>query len=289
MKNLQHFEYHLKREKLQENSIRGHLQNVTYFMAWAQDSNLDVQLLSYNELLGYVSYLKAKSLSIPTINIRLNSVRKYYDYLKAEGITEANPARKLHIKGEIKRVIVNPLSYTELESLYHEYAKPREFYWKESHCAVHKRNSIILGLMIWQGIHSGELDKIETGHVNIDQGTITIPGGIRSNSRELKLESKQMITLYQYLNETTFTSEKLFRCRPHDTMQALLNELKGINPTVRNAAHIRASVILHWMKMYDKRQVQYMAGHRNISSTEHYQLQELTGLIDQLARHHPFG
>ena len=287
---LEAFSQYLKGEKLNSSSIPDHVKNLSYYLAWAEENGItEPQHTTYSELLGYVSHLKTKSLSIATINIRLNSLRKYYDYLKVEGITESNPARKLYIKGTVKGVIVNPLTYTELETLYVEYAKPKEYYREEKQKSVQKRNSIILGLMIWQGIHSGELNKIELEHVNISQGNITIPGGTRSNSRELKLESRQMISLYQYMSETKFNTEKLFECHPHNTMQALVSELKGINQTIRNAAHIRASVILHWMKMYDKRQVQYMAGHRNISSTEHYQMQELTGLIEQLARHHPFG
>jgi integrase/recombinase XerD len=287
---MKNFEAYLRAEKLNERSIPEHVKNLNHYFAWAKEHNIaEPQHTTYNELLGYVSYLKTKSLNTSTINIRLNSLRKYYDYLKAEGITEANPARKLHIKGTVKRVVVNPLSYSELETLYEVYSKPKERYREAKHQRAHRRNSIILGLMVWQGIHSGELGKIELQHINLNQGTITIPGGIRSNSRELKLEPRQMIAMYQYISETTFATEKLFSGQMQDRVQALTNELKGINPTIRNAAHIRASVILHWMKMYDKRQVQYMAGHRNISSTEHYQMQELTGLIDQLARHHPFG
>jgi integrase/recombinase XerD len=290
MKNLQNFEDYLKGEKLSPSSIPDHVKNLSYYLTWAEENKIaEPRHTTYSELLGYVSHLKTKSLSIATINIRLNSLRKYYEYLKAEGITDANPAKKLYIKGAVKGVIVSPLSYTELETLYVEYSKPKEKYREAKNEAVHKRNSIILGLMIWQGIHSGELNRIELQDININQGTIILPGGTRSNSRELKLESRQMISLYQYMSETKFSTEKLFACHPHNTMQALVSELKGINQTIRNAAHIRASVILHWMKMYDKRQVQYMAGHRNISSTEHYQVQELTGLIDQLARHHPFG
>lgn len=38
-----------------------------------------------------------------------------------------------------------------------------------------------------------------------------------------------------------------------------------------------------------QRQVQYMAGHKWIGSTEHYQVQELDGLIDMLGKHHPFS
>jgi integrase/recombinase XerD len=287
---MKNFEVYLEGEKLCLSSIKEHVKNLSYYLAWAEENKIaEPQHITYSELLVYVSYLKTKSISIATINLRLNSLRKYYEYLKTEGITENNPARKLYIKGTVKRVVVNPLTYTELETLYVEYAKPKEYYKEEKHKKAHQRNIIILGLMIWQGIHSGELNKIQQEHVNIGQGVITIPGGLRSNSRELKLESRQMISLYQYMSETRFRTERLFECHPHNTIYALVDELKGINPTIRNAAHIRASVILHWMKMYNKRQVQYMAGHRNISSTEHYQMQELTGLIDQLSRHHPFG
>jgi integrase/recombinase XerD len=233
--------------------------------------------------------MKNKSLSVQTLNIRINSLRKYFEHLKEEGIIEINPARRLYIKGKIKKVIVNPLSYIELEQLYHEYAKPKEHYREEKHRKAHERNSIILGLMIWQAVHSGELNKIEINHVKLNEGIIYLPATRRSKSRELKLESKQIILLHQYITELKFTSEKLFECHPSNTIQYLTNELKGINPVIRNAQHIRASVILHWMKMYDKRQVQYMAGHKWISSTEHYEVQELTGLTDLLTKHHPFS
>jgi site-specific recombinase XerD len=72
-------------------------------------------------------------------------------------------------------------------------------------------------------------------------------------------------------------------------MHLLMEELKGINPQIQNAAHIRASVILHWLRQHNKRQVQYMAGHKSITSTEKYAVQELETLTDQLSKHHPFG
>lgn len=38
-----------------------------------------------------------------------------------------------------------------------------------------------------------------------------------------------------------------------------------------------------------QKQVQYMAGHKYISSTEKYAAQEVEDLQDALAKHHPFG
>lgn len=288
--NLQSFEYYLKDKSLAEKTISEHLKDIIRFEAWAKENHLTgIEQINYTELLGYVQTMKNKGLSVQTQNIRINSLRKYFEHLKEEGIIEINPARRLYIKGKIKKVIVNPLSYTELEQLYHEYAKPKEYYREKKHRKVHERNTIILGLMVWQAVHSGELNKIETGHIKLNEGMIYIPATRRSKSRELKLESKQIILLHKYIIETNFTTEKLFECHPTNTMQWIVNELKGINPVIRNAQHIRASVILYWMKMYDKRQVQYMAGHKWISSTEHYEVQELDGLTDLLTKHHPFS
>jgi integrase/recombinase XerD len=66
-------------------------------------------------------------------------------------------------------------------------------------------------------------------------------------------------------------------------------ELHAINPSIANALHIRGSVIINWLKQHNKRQVQYMAGHKYISSTEAYAIQEIGTLQDELSKHHPFG
>lgn len=288
--NLHSFEYYLKDSGLAEKTISENLKDIARFKEWTKENDFSgIEQINYKELLGYVQNMKSKCLSVQTQNIRINSIRKYFEHLKEEGIIENNPARRLRIKGAIRKVIVNPLSYTELEQLYHEYAKPKEYYREKEHKAVHQRNIIILGLMIEQAIHSGELGKIETSHVKLNEGMIYIPATRRSNNRELKLESRQIILLHNYITETKPASEKLFECNPHSTIQYLTEELKGINPVIKNAAHIRASVILHWMRMYDKRTVQYMIGHKWISSTEHYEVQELTGLTDLLTKHHPFS
>jgi len=43
------------------------------------------------------------------------------------------------------------------------------------------------------------------------------------------------------------------------------------------------------LSQHNKRQVQYMAGHKYITSTEMYEVQQLETLTDQLSKHHPFG
>lgn len=295
--NLQRFEYYLKSSGLAARTIAEHLGDISRFAVWIKENHgligaeggfIEMATIRYNDLLGYVQAMKSKGLSVATQNIRIASIRKYFEHLKEEGEAETNPARRLHIKGAIKKIIHHPLSYGELEELYREYSQPKEHYREEKHRKAHERNTIILGLMIGQGVHSGELGKIEIHHVKLNEGRIYIPGARRSNGRELKLASWQIILLHQYMTEADFTGDMLFDCHPYTTIYYLVKELKGLNPVIKNPQHIRASVILHWMRMYSKREVQYMAGHKWISSTEHYQVQELEGLTELLEKHHPF-
>ncbi len=50
---------------------------------------------------------------------------------------------------------------------------------------------------------------------------------------------------------------------------------------------LRTSVITHWLKNYNLREVQYMAGHRYVSSTEAYQINDLDDLIEDIGKYHP--
>ena len=50
----------------------------------------------------------------------------------------------------------------------------------------------------------------------------------------------------------------------------IFKKLKSYNQKVINNSSIRASVIVNWLRQYNIREVQEMAGHRHICSTESY-------------------
>ena len=72
-------------------------------------------------------------------------------------------------------------------------------------------------------------------------------------------------------------------------MTRLLVKLRKLNPNIKNAKQIRVSVITKWIKMYNLREVQYRAGHRYISTTEGYKVNDLDGLQEQVNMFHPLG
>lgn len=78
------------------------------------------------------------------------------------------------------------------------------------------------------------------------------------------------------------------------SIRFLMEDLRKISRSlsgseVKDGQHIRKSVIANWLKEKDIRQVQYMAGHSKISSTEKYRAANLEELEEALKMHHPLS
>jgi integrase/recombinase XerD len=162
-----------------------------------------------------------------------------------------------------------------------------------------------LGLLIYQGLTTSEINKLEVKDVKLEEGNIYIPSTAKSNSRILKLESHQIIQLQNYilsirpvlLTMTEKSTDQLFisigktgiknPLNIFSGIKKLLANLKKIDPKIKDAKQIRASVINHWLKQYNIRQVQYMIGHKYISSTERYSTNKLETLQEQIELLHP--
>ena len=308
---LEEYKTHLTiNEKLSLRSITEHCNNMKRFHSWAtQEQYTSIDNLTYLELLNFIKQQKTNNIKVQTIKLRLNSISKYYEYLKHIGIIERNPTKKIKLKGELKTITQNILSYTELEQLYNQYLQLQQPKTNNPTTPfVKQRNNVLTGLLIWQGAISGEIAKMNLDHINLNDGTIYIPKCKRGASRELKLYPNQILQLYKYINEglpqlqnsnnqkqttnnpsLTPKSLSLFLGNIDNHIHHILNELKGINQKVHNASQLRTSIIIHWIKVYGKRQAQYMAGHKYIGSTEKFELQEIDGLTDTLLKHHPFS
>ena len=134
-----------------------------------------------------------------------------------------------------------------------------------------------------------------------------ISGSRKSNERTLELKSNQIIELMEYALQARQLfipfqedqeTKRLFLSVPaagqqkaNDSLQiwkGLTNEIRNQYKGFINFKQVRTSVITHWLKQYNLRQVQYMAGHRYISSTEAYMVNQLDDLIEDVDKYHPF-
>ena len=132
-------------------------------------------------------------------------------------------------------------------------------------------------------------------------GTVKIKRSRKHNARTLALQAQQIITIDRYLNQTRKElqtefdredSEQLLvtgYTHYYDAHRRLMQRLKKQEPRLKSVQQIRASVITHWLKQYNLREVQYMAGHRKIQSTESYQRNDTEGLQLDIDRFHPMN
>ena len=290
--NLKAYKTYLKSKHYKPSTITEDCLNMDRFTKWLKPENSEeLEQVTTPQIVEYVNHLQQKQLAATTINIRLRSIRKYYDYLKSESRIATNSVEEVKVKGAVKKVIIDPLDYSDLEELYKDYAT----YLKEKPVREKKqliastRKKAIVSLLVFQGLHVGDLQKLEVNHLNLEDGIIYIPYSYNSQPRELRLQPSQIIMLFNYVNTLSKEQSYLFNCSVKDRLNTIVKELRGLNEKVQNAAHIRASVIMHWLKLHGKRQTQYMIGHKWISSTEYYELQDLEALTNLLDKYHPLA
>ena len=71
------------------------------------------------------------------------------------------------------------------------------------------------------------------------------------------------------------------------SLHHLFKAVKMINRKITSGKIIRNTIIVEWLKTKDVRTVQYMAGHRYVSSTERYDVGNLKELKEQMKKYHP--
>lgn len=300
---MEDFKTYLIKKEYSTSTINETVRNVLEFLNYCKSIELEKQNVTFQTVLSFIETLQKRGVKPQTVNIRLSSIKKKYDYLKQYGYVKTNPISRIKQKGILKTIITDALSKEQLTAIYTNYSQEKEYREKKLEF-IHQRNIVIVGLLIYQGLHSGELRAMQLQDVDTNTGTVLIRATKRSNERIIKLQANQMLHIYKYINEalpyffkpsTNLQSANLSSVNPlfignlNNIIFYILNELKGNFTQIQNAGHIRSSVILNWMKDYDKRHTQYLIGHRYISSTEKYQQHDMQSLTDMMKSFHPFG
>ena len=291
------FEEYRQSSGYSEKSIKVQDSHVNCFKNWCIRENINPGDITYNQALKFIDSERERGISSQSIIREINSIRIYFDYLLESGIPGQNIIKRIRIRQSGKKVLPEILAPVQIEKIYQDFSNlPVWNHGTANAKLLHQRNTVILGLLICQGLDSGEIARLETGHVNLSEGKIYIPSGRNSNSRTLSLQATQILPLKTYMEKTrrellekrNLQSSYLFPSKKSsDMICKIVEAVKKIYPGLKDSRQIRASVIMNWLKTNNIRQVQYMAGHRSIRSTESYRGQYLTDLTKQLELFHP--
>ena len=294
-------EYHnyLQRLRHSPRTIKSYSEYIEKFQKWCKRKSIRTEYITYGELMKYIAQLKP-SHQASTINVHLTAIRHYLNLMVEKGHLPENVAEGITVRGETKKVLQNLLDGDELEDLYYSYQtddhKKTSFYFR----ATGKRNKVIVGLLVYQGLVSNNFNRLKVEDVNLSRGTIYIASTRRNAARNIPLKPWQIMQLKEYIDETLPIIRKHIgvyddRLFPLNTPQfnvllfPIFKKLKGYNRKVINNTNIRASVIVNWLRQYNIREVQELAGHRHICSTESYKQDDLENLQKVIADFHPIS
>ena len=223
----------------------------------------------------------------------LAAIKKYYQYLREEGIREDHPCNKLTIKKAKKPLQLQDLFSTEeLDLLLN-----RESRYK----FLHYRDKAIISLLIYQGLSPENVSRLRLEDIDFDSGTIYIMATKQLSRRRLELKAKQMNYFYKYIYEDrdrlNISSARLFFNKlggslTTEAVQSIIKPLKGLFLDKNlSSLTIRQSVISNWIneQKIPIEDVQLMAGHKWLSSTEKYRRNDMEKKKQIIEQFHPLG
>lgn len=307
------FKSYLESQGKSKSTVKHYVSYAVDFISYLDRDHTEAEQATGKEVLGYLNTLQKKGLDTKTRNIRLNVIKHYFNWQVSQELRESNPASHLKLRGTKRQQLHTILSKENLAQLYETYEVPTEKdpranrNWFTYYKLSKQRNKVLLSLFIHQGLTTAELAKLTLADLQLREGKLYIAGSRKSAERTLELKSSQIMELMEYQFQTrnellTYQEDKetkrLFLATPTsgqkvttvgklNIFKRLTDELRETNPHFQNFKQVRASVITHWLKQYNLRQVQYMAGHRYVSSTEKYLANQAEDLRKDIDHYHP--
>jgi integrase/recombinase XerD len=306
---------YLLRKGLADSTIKQHERNVLIFLNWLETECKSEKDCGYSEMIRFIDSPTITSLNHREnkndINRILTSVTYYFDSIAEKNPSMMNPSRNMRIKCNNKRLVHDLLEYDELVGLYRHFKSktPRQV-----------RNHVILGFLIFQGLTSAEVQKLMIEDLRFEEGSVLVNGDNNNSLKKgtarriLPLEAIQMVDLIDYLSiirpkiltgkylnasgrkpkrnkRVKNTNQVILSLKgsPNlkNTLHHLFFDLKRHNPKVISSRQLRQSLIAYWLTKHNLRKVQYMAGHRFVSSTEWYKGSDLEDLKREINVYHP--
>jgi len=312
---MKEFTEYLQSKSLAKTTQQGYLKEQIKFLDWYNKEPINC---TKKDILNYLAFLKNKNQSSCSRNKCLGVLKHYFSYLFSKDLIAKNPANFIKIRGTKRKYLYHIFKPEELTQIaddyYHNFIRNYDDSKAHEHQKANsklsrERNYIILQLLINQGLVSAEIARITLKDIDLNKATIHIKATKKSNKRNIQLQASQIGSIInythqirpQFLDNYQGDSPQLFLLLPetlgtkrgisynyNNLILTLTKSLQTLHPNFFNFKQIRASVITNWIKTTGLRKAQYLAGHRYISSTENYKVNDLESLTEDIAKHHPF-
>ncbi|MDR1739461.1 MAG: phage integrase N-terminal SAM-like domain-containing protein [Bacteroidales bacterium] len=191
-------------EYLESHDITAHTTNcyIRYVKLFFDRVQAEAEQITKPDILKYLEHLKNnRKIQNSTRQHHLSALNHYFTFLQKGGQIEDNPCIFLKIRGIKRKTLYQIYTSEELEQIFDNYYQLFVLNYDDSHLPKHQReqiklkmnrNAVILSILIYQGITTGELENLETSDIDLIKATIKIPATRQGNPRTLALKATQI-------------------------------------------------------------------------------------------------
>jgi site-specific recombinase XerD len=178
MKNRE-FTAYLEGKGLAKITQEEYISNIQRFLGRVKKEDIQI---TKPDILKYLEYLKNKGLQNITRSNHLIALNHYFTFLyQSEQIT-SNPCLLLKIRGKNKKKLNKIYTPEELDTLFDNYyqifvrgyddSRHRHEQQRQYSALYRGRNALITSILFNQGANTSEIEKIETGDIDLIKATI---------------------------------------------------------------------------------------------------------------------
>ncbi|MEW5914062.1 MAG: tyrosine-type recombinase/integrase [Thermodesulfobacteriota bacterium] len=281
---------------------RAYLRDVGEFQRFVAERGGEVDWASVREaqVLAWLAQgLKERTHS--TMARKLMSLRKFYDFLLAQGAAPTNPARLVR-PPKLGRHLPPRLSVDEAFHLVQgpaRAAQGRQLSGPQKAAVL--RDLAMLELLYSSGLRVSELTGLDRGHLRLDLGLVRVVSGKGGRERWVPVGAKAGEALQKYQEvraellppgqeqDALFLNQHGRRLTPRSVQRLVSRFAGGLEAGRRLSPHaLRHAMATHLLEGgADLRSVQEMLGHQSLSTTQKYTHLTVERLLRVYDQAHP--
>lgn len=282
------YDYLSKEKNYSSNTVIAYKKDVETFQEFCRVKFELNNLLkvTYPIIREWIINLSEKELSPLTINRKISSLSKYYDFLIKINDLKSSPLKN-HKRLKVQKKLIIPFSEDEVLKVVDVFSKNFEG----------KRNLLIVDMLYSTGVRRDELINIKLNDVLLDENLVKVLGK-RNKERlvPLVLNLKSRINDYlKFRNEIKSSSSNFFittkgkKIGPSLVYRVVKNYFSKVSTKVKTSPHVlRHSFATHMLNNgADINSIKEIMGHSSLASTQIYTKIKLPKIINDYKKNHP--
>jgi integrase/recombinase XerC len=282
------FDYLSKEKNFSRNTVIAYRKDLETFKLFCLDHYeiSNISKVSYPIIRDWIINLSEKNLSPLTINRKISSLNKYYDFLLKTQVNKVSPLKN-HKRLKVQKKLIIPFSEDEVFKVIDVFSNDFEG----------KRNLLIVDTLYSTGIRRDELINIKLNDVFLGENLIKVLGK-RNKERLVPVLGNLNKRIKDYLSlrkEVSLSSSYLFITNkgksigPSLVYRVVKKYFSKVSTKVKTSPHVlRHSFATHMLNNgADINSIKEIMGHSSLASTQIYTKIKLPKIINDYKKNHP--